>query len=71
MERGLVYKTGPAPGVVVDQLDTPEYRRPGLVRRIAAAVASGGIAVLFGAVLAIVVAFGVAMAVVWLTDLLQ
>ncbi len=71
MERGLVYKTGPAPGVVVDQRDTPEYRRPGLARRIAAAVASGGIAVLFGAVLAIVVAFGVAMAVIWLTDLLK
>ena len=71
VERGLVYKTGPAPGVVVDQLDTPEYRRPGLVRRILAAVASGGIAILFGAVAAIVVAFGVAMAVTWLTDLLK
>jgi hypothetical protein len=71
VERGLVYKTGPAPGVVVDQLDTPEYRRPGLVRRVLAAVASGGIAILFGAVAAIVVAFGVAMAVTWLTDLLK
>ena len=71
MERGLVYKSGPAPGVVVDQLDTPEYRRPGVARRVLAAVASGGIAVLFGAVLAIVVSFGVAMAVIWLTDLLK
>jgi hypothetical protein len=71
VERGLVYKTGPAPGVVVDHLDTPEYRRPGLVRRILAAVASGGIAVLFGVIMAIVVALGVAMAVIWLTDLLK
>jgi hypothetical protein len=36
-----------------------------------AAVASGGIAVLFGAVMAVVVSFGVAMAVIWLTDLLK
>ena len=71
VERGLVYKTGPAPGVLVDQLDTPEYRRPGVVRRVLAAIASGGIAILFGAVAAIVVAFGVAMAVTWLTDLLK
>jgi hypothetical protein len=71
VERGLVYKTGPAPGVVVDQLDTPEYKRPGLLRRVMAAVASGGIAVLFGAVMAVVVSFGVAMAVIWLTDLLK
>ena len=71
VERGLVYKTGPAPGVLVDQLDTPEYRRPGVVRRVLAAVASGGIAILFGAVAAIVVSFGIAMAVIWLTDLLK
>jgi hypothetical protein len=71
VERGLVYKTGPAPGVLVDQLDTPEYRRPGVVRRVLAAIASGGIAILFGAVTAIVVSFGIAMAVIWLTDLLK
>ena len=71
VERGLVYKSGPAPGVLVDQLDTPEYRRPGVVRRVLAAVASGGIAILFGAVAAIVVSFGIAMAVIWLTDLLK
>ena len=71
VERGLVYRTGPAPGVPVDHLDAPEYKRPGLVRRLLAAVASGGIAVLSGAVLAIVVAFGVAMAVIWLSDLLK
>ena len=55
----------------VDQLDTPEYRRPGVVRRVIAALASGGIAVLFGAVAAIAVSFGIAMAVIWLTDLLE
>ena len=49
----------------------PEYRRPGIVRRVAAAVASSGIAILFGAILAIVVSFGIAMAVIWLTDLLK
>jgi hypothetical protein len=70
IERGLVYKSGPAPGVVVDHLDTPEYRRPGAVRRVLAAGASGGIAILFGAVTAIVVSFGIAIAVIWLTDLL-
>src|SRR4029079_4879540 len=47
VERGLVYKSGPAPRVMGDTLDTPEYRRPGVARRILAAVASGGIAVLF------------------------
>ena len=57
--------------MLVDQLDTPEYRRPGVVRRVMAAIASGGIAILFGAVTAIVVAFGIAMAVIWLTDLLK
>jgi hypothetical protein len=71
VERGLVYKAAPAPGVLVDQLDTPEYRRPGVVRRVLAAIASGGIAILFGAITAIVVSFGIAMAVIWLTDLLK
>lgn len=36
-----------------------------------AALASGGIAILFGVVTAIVVSFGIAMAVIWLTDLLE
>lgn len=55
---------------MVDHLDTPEYRRPGIVRRVLAAFASGGIAILFGAITAIVVSFAIAMAVIWLTDLL-
>jgi hypothetical protein len=38
---------------------------------MAAAVASGGIAMLMGVLLAIVLSFAAAMAVIWLTDLLQ
>jgi hypothetical protein len=71
IERGLVYRSGPAPGFAVDHLDAPEYHRPGPVRRLLAAVASGGLALLFGVLTAIVVSFGVAIAVIWLTDLLQ
>lgn len=57
--------------VMVDHYDTPEYRRPGLVRRVLALVASGGIAVLIGVIAAIVVSFGVALAIIRLTNLLQ
>ena len=71
MERGLVYRTGPPQGIAVDHLDAPEYRRPGPLRRLLAAVASGGIGLLFGVLTAIVVSFAVAIAVIWLTDLLQ
>lgn len=49
----------------------PLYRRPNVLRRIWAIVASSGLAVIIGAVLAIVVAFGLAYAVVTLTDLLK
>lgn len=70
MERGLVYRTGPPPGIAVDHLEAPEYHRPGPVRRLLAAVASGGIGLLFGVLTAIVVSFAVAMAVIWLSDLL-
>ena len=71
VERGLVYRTGPPPGIAVDHLDAPEYHRPGLLRRLLAAVASGGIGLLFGVLTAIVVSFAVAMAVIWLSDLLE
>ena len=47
------------------------YRRPNVVRRVWAVVASSGIAIVIGAVLAIVIAFGVAYAVITLTDLLK
>jgi hypothetical protein len=58
-------------GIVVDHLDTQLYRRPGVIRRVAAAVASGGIGLLVGVLTAIMVSFGIAWAVIWMTDLLQ
>ncbi len=58
-------------GIVVDHFDTPRYRRPGPIRRTLALAASGGIGVLTGILTAIVVSFGVAVAVIWLTNLLQ
>jgi hypothetical protein len=58
-------------GFLVDHVDTPLYRRPGPVRRLLAAAASGGIGVLVGVLSAIIVAFGTAFAVIWLTNLLQ
>jgi hypothetical protein len=58
-------------GVPVDHLDTPAYRRPGVVRRILALVTSGGLAVLIGVLAAIITAFGVAVAVIWMTNLLR
>jgi hypothetical protein len=56
---------------VVDHLDTPAYRRPGVVRRILALATSGGLAVLIGVLAAIITAFGIAIAVIWMTNLLQ
>jgi hypothetical protein len=55
----------------VGETAVPLYRRPNVLRRIWAIVASSGLAVIIGAVLAIVVAFGMAYAVVTLTDLLK
>lgn len=57
--------------MAVEHLDTPSYRRPGVIRRLLALVASGGIGLLVGVLTAIVVAFGVAMSVIWLSNLLQ
>jgi len=56
---------------MVDHLDTPTYRRPGVVRRVLALATSGAIAVLVGVLAAIITAFGVAFAVIWMTNLLQ
>ena len=50
---------------------TPLYKRPGPFRRLWALVASSGIALVIGAVLATVVAFGLAYLVITLTDLLK
>ena len=57
----------PASGIVVDHFDTPQYRRPGIVRRVLALLASGGIGVLTGVLAAILLSFSVAMAVIWMT----
>jgi hypothetical protein len=57
-------------GVPVDHVDAPMHRRPGPARRLLALAASGGIGLLSGVLLAIVLAFTVAMAVIWMTDLL-
>lgn len=47
------------------------YHAPGPLRRLWAAVASGGLALVIGAVVATVTAFGLAWMVVTLTDLLK
>ena len=58
-------------GFVVDHVDTPLYRRPGPLRRLVAAAASSGIGILIGVLVAIVISFFTAFAVIWLTNLLQ
>jgi len=54
----------------VDRTSAPLYRPPGPLRRLLAAVSSGGLAVLTGAVIAIVLAFAAAYAVITVTGLL-
>ncbi len=58
-------------GVPIDHQDVPMDRGPNPIRRLLAAVASGGLAVITGAVLAILVSFAVAFTVIKLTDLLK
>jgi hypothetical protein len=60
-----------ASGIVVEHFDTVPYRRPGLIRRVLALVASGGIGVVTGVLAAIILSFSIAIAVIWLTNLLQ
>lgn len=67
--RGI--RTRSTSGVVVDHVDTPLYHRPGIIRRLLAAAASGGIGVLIGVLAAIVASFAIAFAVIWMTNLLQ
>ena len=55
----------------VAETTVPLYRRPNVLRRAWAIVASSGIALVLGAVLAILIAFGVSYAVITLTDLLK
>lgn len=56
--------------MLVEHLDSPPYHRPGPVRRVLALAASGGIGLLTGVLVAIVVAFALAWAVITLTNLL-
>jgi len=58
-------------GVPVDHDDVPVERGINPIRRLFAAAASGGLAVVTGAVLAILVSFAVAFTVITLTDLLK
>ncbi|MCB0966237.1 MAG: hypothetical protein KDB37_05330 [Ilumatobacter sp.] len=57
--------------MIVDHVDAPIYRRPGIARRVFALATSGGIAVLIGVLSAIITAFAIAWAVIWMTNLLQ
>lgn len=57
--------------MIVDHHDAPPYQRPGVVRRVLALGASGGLGVATGVITAIVVAYAVAWAVIWLTGLLK
>jgi hypothetical protein len=57
--------------IVVDHQPVPLYRRPGPLRRLFAAVTSTGLALVTGAVLATVIGFAVAYAVITLTGLLR
>jgi len=57
--------------VGVAETTTSLYKRPGPLRRLWAAVASSGIAIVIGAIVAITIAFGTAYAVITLTDLLK
>lgn len=58
-------------GIAVDHVDTPQYRRPGVIRRALALVASSGLGILTGVLAAIVTSFAVAMAVIWMSNLLE
>lgn len=58
-------------GFPVEHHDAPLYRRPGIVRRVLAALASGGIGILAGVIAAIVTSFAIAAAVIWMTNLLE
>jgi hypothetical protein len=57
--------------ILVDHEPAPLYRRPGPVRRVFAALTTGGLAIVTGAIAATVVSFGVAWTVVRLTSLLK
>jgi len=57
--------------VPIAETTTTLYKRPGPLRRLASAVAGSAIAVVIGAVFAVVIAFGTGYLVITLTDLLK
>ena len=57
--------------VPIAETTTTLYKRPGLVRRLWSALAGSALAIVIGAVLAIVLAFGTGYLVITLTDLLK
>jgi hypothetical protein len=57
--------------IAVDHEPAALYRRPGPIRRVLAAAATGGLAIVSGAIAATVVSFGVAWTVIRLTSLLK
>ncbi len=61
----------PREPIPIAETTTTLYKRPGPLRRVFAAVASSGIAIVLGAVLAVVIAFGAGYLVITFTDLLN
>lgn len=57
--------------IPVAETTTSLYKRPSLVRRLMAAVTGSAIAIVIGAVAAVVIAFGTGLLVMTLTDLLK
>jgi ABC-type nitrate/sulfonate/bicarbonate transport system permease component len=57
--------------VPIAETTTTLYKRPGPLRRLLSAVAGSALAIVIGAVLAVVIAFGTGYLVITLTDLLK
>ena len=57
--------------IPIAETTTSLYKRPSLLRRLMAAMAGSAIAIVIGAVAAVVIAFGTGLLVMTLTDLLK
>lgn len=57
--------------ILVERHPTPPYRGPNPARRLIALIASGGISLLVGAVIATIAAFSIAVIVTTMTNLLK
>lgn len=57
--------------IPIGETTTSLYKRPSVPRRLMAAVAGSAIAIVIGAVAAVVIAFGTGYLVITLTDLLK